>query len=308
VSASPFGPMRIIANPAAGSGKDGVLPRLTKALSGRGLDHDVAVTTRRRHATDLALAAVDDGFRFVVAVGGDGTVHEVVNGLLDPETGPRTDGVVLGIVPAGSGGDFVRTFGLHLTPEKAVRRLEGDGVFPVDVGRIRLTGLDGGERTVLFANIAEVGYGAVVAARAERLPRFLGRVRYLFAIFAAIRTFGREEAEVGLERFTASGEYSNVVVANGQFFGGGMRVAPTASPDDGLFHVQLWGGTVKDVFLLTNKIRRGEHRSHPEIEERRSSTVTVRTAQPVLVEADGEVLGTSPATFDLLPRALNLKI
>lgn len=306
---SPFGPMLLIANPTAGRGRNAVLPRLRGALDDRGLEHEVTLTKGPGHAAAIARQAVTgQGRRFIVAVGGDGTVHEVVNGLVDPASGPRADDLVLGAVPSGSGCDFVRTFGLDRSPERLARHLDGDSLYPIDIGRVRLVGRDGEDRTVCFANIAEAGYGALVVDRAHRLPRFLGPARYLVGIFAAIRSFELQPTRVVLDHTEVTAEYSNVVVANGQFFGGNMKVAPRALPDDGRFNVQLFRGTPKDVFLKTSKLRKGEHIPDPDIQEYQSSRVEVHTDAPVLVEADGEVLGTTGATFDLLPRALNLKI
>ncbi|MBW3578091.1 MAG: diacylglycerol kinase family lipid kinase [Actinobacteria bacterium] len=306
---SPYGQMLLIANPVAGRGRDAVVPRLRQALAERGLDHRVVTTEGPGHAAALARQAVEeDGLRFVVAVGGDGTVHEVVNGLVDPQTGPRAPDVVFGVVPAGSGSDFVRTFGLDRSPERLARHLDGDQVYPIDVGRARLASRQGHERAVCFANIAEAGYGGVVVDRANRLPRFLGRGRYLVGIFAAIRRFDLQDIRVVLDHTEVTGRYSNVVVANCQFFGGNLKVAPRALPDDGRFNVQLFRGTPRDVFLLTPRIRKGEHLPHPQIQEYQSSRVQVHSATPLLVEADGEVLGTTDAVFDLLPRALALKI
>ncbi len=306
---SPFGRMLLIANPTAGRGRNAVLPRLRTALGERGLEHEVALTTGPGDAAAIARSAVEeDGLRFVVAVGGDGTVHEVVNGLVDPFDGPRAEDLVLGAVPAGSGSDFVRTFGLDRSPERLAGHLDGDTLYPIDIGRVTLTGRDGEERTVCFANIAEAGYGGLVVDRANRLPRFLGPARYLVGIFAAIRRFELQPTRVVLDHTEVTAEYSNVVIANGQFFGGNMKVAPRALPDDGRFNVQLFRGTPKDVFLKTPKLRKGEHIPDPDVQEYQSSRVEVHTDTPVLVEADGEVLGTTSATFDLLPRALNLKI
>lgn len=306
---SPFGPMLLISNPAAGRGRDAVLPRLRRALSERGLEHEVAFTKGPGHAAAMARRAIENGARrFIVAVGGDGTIHEVVNGLVDPTEGPRRDDLVLGAVPAGSGCDFVRTFGLDRSPEQLARHLDGDTLYPIDIGRVSLVGRDGEDRTVCFANIAEAGYGGMVVDRANRLPRFLGRGRYLVGIVAAIRGFELQPTRVVLDHTEVSASYSNVIVANGQFFGGNMKVAPRALPDDGRFNVQLFRGTPKDVFLKTPKMRKGEHIPDPDVQEYQSSRVEVHTAEPVLVEADGEVLGTTSATFDLLPRALSLKI
>lgn len=305
---SPYGPMRLIANPSAGGRRGGVLDELTEALDARGLEHDVVQTRSRGHAGELARAAIDEGIRYVVAVGGDGTIHEVVNGMVDPEMGPVADDLVLGTVPAGSGTDFVRTFGLHLRPERMARHLDGDATQAIDIGRAALVDREGVPHRVVFANVADVGYAAVVVDRAARLPRFLGQVRYLAAVFAAIRSFELRDVRVVLDHTEQVGRYSNVVVANGQFFGGAMKVAPRALPDDGRFNVQLWRGSVRDVFLKTNRIRRGDHLGDDDVQEYQSSRVEVHAEEPVLVEADGEVIGMTSVTFDLLPRALRLKI
>ncbi|HEX9888883.1 MAG TPA: diacylglycerol kinase family protein [Nitriliruptorales bacterium] len=307
---SPFGPMRLIANPTAGRGREAVLPRLRSALDARGLEHDVAWTRRAGEATELARIAVsDDQLRYVVAVGGDGTIHEVVNGLVDPGSGqPVAQGLVLGAVPAGTGCDFVRTFGMDRRPEQLARHLDGDTLFPIDLGRIRLVGADGQPLTRLFANIAECGYGGVVTARANAMPKQLGKVRYLLAIFRALREFTRVQTEVVVDHARLDEIITNVVIANGQFFGGNMKVAPRAIPDDGRFNVQVWRGKPSDVFLKTNKIRLGEHLPDPDIREYQSASVYVEGREPLLIEADGEVLGVTPATFDVLPKVLSLKV
>lgn len=305
---SPYGPMSLITNPRAGRGRDAVLRRLQEALEERGLEHDVTVTRGPGHATTLAREAVSNGSRFVVAVGGDGTIHEVVNGLIDAETGATVDGLVFGAVPAGSGSDFARTFGLDRSPEKLARHLDGETTYPIDVGRIQLTGPAGEPVTRLFANIAEAGYGGLVTQRANGYPRWLGKVRYLLATFAAIRQLDLVRTEVAIDHTTVDEPLCNVIIANCQFFGGNLKVAPRAIPDDGTFNVQVWRGTPKDVFLKTNKLRTGEHLSDADVREWQSATVELKAEEPLIIEADGEVLGTTPATFDVLPLALRLKI
>lgn len=307
---SPFGPMTIVTNPRAGRGRNAALPRLTAALDELGLEHEVELTRRPGEAVALAREAVTErGRRFIVALGGDGTVHEVVNGLVDAERGePVADDLVLGVVAGGSGCDFIRTFGLDRAPERAARHLAGSELFPIDLGRVRLTGPDGRERVRLFANIAEAGYGGLVTDRANRLPRFLGKSRYLLAIFAAIRSFELVEASVTVDHTSVAEEISNLVVANGQFFGGNLKVAPRALPDDGIFNVQIWQGEVKDVFVKTPRIRHGEHLGDADVREYQSSRVEIEASDPLLIEADGEVLGSTPASFDLLPRVLSLKV
>lgn len=305
---APFGVPLLITNPLAGSGRHDVLRAATATLDEHGFAYDVAETTAAGDATRLAREAVADGRRFVVAVGGDGTVHEVVNGLIDAETGtPRAEDLVLGILSGGSGCDLARTFGFDRRPEVGVKHLMGQTVNPFDVGRVRLTGPDGQPRTALFANIAEAGYGGAVTDLANRLPRRLGGARYGLATLAAVARFRLVETTVRLDKHELTEPLSNVIVANGQFFGGGMNVAPRALPWDGRFNVQAWTGKPIDVVRAAPALRKGTHTSRSDVREWNSASVTI-DGPPLIVEADGEVLGTTPATFDLLPGALRIKL
>jgi diacylglycerol kinase (ATP) len=306
----PFGPPLLVANPLAGTGRDPVLPRLSAALRARGIVHDQAITEGPGHATQLAREAVEDlGRRFVVAVGGDGTVHEVVNGLVDAASGEvRGDDPVLGIVSGGSGCDLARTFGLDRSPEVLAEHLDGEQTVRMDLGRVRLVGTGGDPRVLLFANVAEAGYGGLVTDLANRLPRRLGAARYAVAIIAAVSRFKLVETVVTVDQGTTAEAMSNVVVANGQFFGGGLHVAPRALPYDGRFNVQVWQGRPFDVLRAAPELRKGLHLKRSDVREWQSTTVEVEAERPLLIEADGEVLGTTPATFDLLPNVLRLKI
>ncbi len=305
---SSFGELLLIANPRAGRGRSAVLPELEAALATHGLTHRTVLTSGPGDATKVARQAAENGTRLIVAVGGDGTVHEVVNGLVDPETGERIGEAVLGLAPAGSGCDFSRTFGLDRDPETIARHLAGDTLYPIDVGRVRCVGFDGQPVTRLFANIAEAGYGGYVTNLANGLPRFLGPARYAVGMMAAVAKFKLVEGSVTIDHTQINEPMSNVVVANAQFFGGGMHVAPRAVPDDGKFNVQIFKGEMKDVITMAPKLRSGDHTSDPDVREYQSAKVEFTTDRPVILEADGEVLGTTPATFDIFQKALQLKI
>lgn len=307
---SPFGPMLLIANPRAGRGRNAVLPRLVEALNERGLDNVAAITSGPADATQLAREAVTSrGIRFVVAVGGDGTVNEVVNGLVDAGSGePYADGLVFGAVAGGTGCDFIKTFGLDRAPHRMARHFEGDTVFPIDLGRIRYIGRDGQPTLRLFANIAECGWGAEVTDRVNRLPRWLARARYPIAILSYARRMALVPTTVTVDHTEVEEPLTEVVVANGQFFGSGMKIAPRALPDDGKFNVQTWRTEAKDVLANLQRARHGEHLSDPKVREYQSTRVEVRSDPPHLIEADGEVLGTTPASFDLIEKVLALKI
>lgn len=304
-----LGRMVVIVNPRAGHGSEDVLTRLLAALAVHDIGPEVIRTGAAGEATRIAREVVESGCRYVVAVGGDGTVHEVINGMMDVEQGTlRGDDPVLGVVPAGSGCDLVRTFGLDRSPEVIARHLAGPATMRIDLGRVRLTGPDGEERVRVFANIAEVGFGGTVAATARRLPARLGQRRYRVGILAAWGSFRRVRMTVEHDGGTYEEELCNVVIANGQFFGGGLKVAPRSLPDDGRLDVQAWGGTVTDVLRAGRLLRNGAHLQRTDVRAWPSERVKVGAARPVAVEADGEPLGTTPARFDTLHRVLALKL
>ncbi len=308
MSHTPHGPMLLVVNPRSGTARDDVLPTVRRTLDGLGIAHRVAVTRHAGHATQIARAAAVDGVGLVVAVGGDGTVHEVVNGLVDADTGtPVRDDVVLGVVPGGSGCDFVRTWGLDVPVERLVERhLVTEATVPLDLGRVTCADEHGVPRTLVFANIAEVGWGADVVRRANALPRFVGRSRYLASVLASTVRLDVVPAEVVVDHTSTTEPVFEVVVANGQFFGSGMKIAPRALPDDGRFNVQTWRGGVREVLAGLPRARHGEHLSSPTVREWQSRTVAVTSPRPMTVEADGEVLGTTPARFEVLERVLRL--
>jgi YegS/Rv2252/BmrU family lipid kinase len=305
--ASPFGPLVLIANPRSGNGQVGrELPEVERQLRALKLDYRIVETDRRGHATDLAREALDGGERFLVAVGGDGTVHEVVNGMIEGGR-PLADDAVLGVVAAGSGCDFVRTFGLPGDAVRAVRHLAGDNVYELDIIKAEYDG--GGRRLTRYVpNIAEVGLGASVVLRAERLPRRLGRSRYFFGFWLSVGKYRPAEVTVRADRKEFSGRANNVVIANGQFFGGGMKISPRSYPGDGILDVQITTGPKSEAFTLLPKVYRGEHVPHPHIKEMRGRVIEVSCGRPLPIEGDGEVLGTTPATFTVLPQVLRLKI
>jgi diacylglycerol kinase (ATP) len=304
-----LGRMLVVVNPRAGHGPHAVVRRLLVALESRGVTPDVVETVAAGDATRIARDAAETGRRLIVAVGGDGTVNEVVNGLVDAETGTvRGDDPVLGVVSAGSGCDLARTFGLDRDPETLARHLVGPGTTRIDLGRARLIGLDGRPATRLFANIAEVGFGGTVARVARRLPAALGQRRYTLGIIVAWGSFRRVPMEVTHDGGVHAADLCNVVVANGQFFGGGLKVAPRSLPDDGRFDLQAWGGTVTDVVRASRQLRDGSHLQRPDVRAWPSASVRVVARRRVVVEADGEVLGEAPVDFDILPRVLAFKL
>ena len=308
--ASPFGPLSLIANPSAGGRRSSrQLDALRRALDAGGLDHEVLATAGPGDATRLAGQALGSGGRFLVAVGGDGTVHEVMNGMLDGAGRPVAEGAVLGVVAAGSGCDFVRTFGLPAKTAAAAGRLVGEAVRTIDVARIGYLDTEGRSLTRYVANIAEAGLGAATAARALRMPRSLGQGRYLAAFWAVLPSFQPGQVRIEVDGDVAyEGRGVNVVAANCRYFGGGMHISPRSDPSDGRLEVLVFRGRKTDSFTMMPKVYRGKHVPHRSIVELSGSRVTVESDRPLPVEADGEVLGTTPITVEVVPGAITLKV
>jgi YegS/Rv2252/BmrU family lipid kinase len=304
---SPFGPLVLIANPSAGRGTAArALPRIESVLNQANLGYRIVRTTHPGHATEAARQALRDGERYLVAVGGDGTVHEVVNGMISGG-GPVAADAVLGVVAAGSGCDFVRSFGLPPDAEQAAARLAGDRVRPIDVGTVTFTD-QGVTRTRCFVNIAEAGLGAAVVARAAGLGRFLGGARYAAGFWLTLPRF-RPSAV----RLDANGQHRawrafNVVVANCRFYGGGMQISPNSDPGDCLLDILVMTGPKSDSFTTLPKVYKGAHLPHRNIAELRAAQVSIEAEPGFQVEADGELLGVTPASFGIIPGAIRLKV
>ena len=304
---SVFGPLILICNPrAGGGGAKRALPEVREQLDRRGLEHELRCSEGPGHAVELARRAVDEGHRLIVAVGGDGTVHEVANGMIEADRA-RNERAVLGVVAAGTGCDFIRTFGIPHTAAHAVVHLDGPESFPIDVGKITCESSEG-PRVRYFVNIAEAGLGADVARRAARLPRWLGPTVYLFAFWLTLARHRPAEVVVDLVDRSYDGPMSNLVVANGQFYAAGMKIAPKAAPTDGLLDVQIQHPSKPEAIALLPKVYRGEHVPHPDIMEAKRVKVTIAARPPQPIEADGELIGHTPATFELLRNALHLKV
>jgi len=299
--------MVLVFNPAAGRGRSkGALAEVESQLRRRNLDYELETTSGPNDATAIARRRLEAGTTLVVAVGGDGTLNEVINGMIEGDAG-IVPGATVGVVPAGRASDFTRTFGIPKLPAHAAAHLDGPGSFPIDIGKITLR--DGGVPvTRYFANVAEAGMGAAVARRVHGMPAWLGPMDYLFAFWSVLARFSAAAVSVDLIDRTYEGPALNVVVANGQFFGGGMKIAPKAAPTDGVLDIQIQLTSKREAIALLPKVYKGEHVPHEHIKEAKRVKVSVTAEPPFPVEADGELIGQTPATFEVLPNALHLKV
>jgi YegS/Rv2252/BmrU family lipid kinase len=271
-----------------------------------GLHGETLLSERPGHLIELAERAARDGAELVVAVGGDGTLNETVNGLMKAGGG----GPELATIPLGTGMDFVRTYGIPTKFDDAVRTAVDGRARTIDVGRVTYRTWAGAEAERYLVNVGSVGMSAAVAQRANGMSKALGgKATFFYALVRVFLGWQNTVIDVELDGAKRSARMHDVIVANGQYHGGAMWLAPEASPDDGLFDVLLIGDVTKADFATTApKLYRGTHLSHPKVDLERARVVAVGGAETLPIELDGEQVGTTPARFEVVPGALRVRV
>jgi diacylglycerol kinase (ATP) len=289
----------IIVNPAAGSGRAArLLPWIRERLDRR-RDVDLLVTTRGGQAEEVAARAAADGRDRVVAVGGDGTIQEVVNGVLG--AGASTS---VGIVPVGSGNDLARSLGLPSDPAEAWTLAIGRATRRIDAA-VAVNGV--GQRR-WFASAGGIGFDAqVAAAMSSRRGWQSGRVGYLLTTLTELRRFDNRHLQIVLDGELVERRALLVAIANGPYYGGGMRIAPDAAPDDGWLDLCVVG----DVSRLTAirelpNLYRGTHVRHPAVSIHRARRVEVSGDEPTHAHLDGEPFGGLPLSVEITATCLEV--
>ncbi len=289
----------VVVNPGAGRGHARE-ERVTDALAGRGIEFEMRVSESGEAIRPIVAEGRDRGYTCFAAVGGDGTANLVLNALLlDDWAEPPT----LGILPAGSGSDFIRTFGIPNDLDAAADHLLGDAEYAVDVGL-----LSGAFGHRYFLNVANSGIAARTVVEAERLPDRLGSRRYLAGFWSALARTNPSDVRVVTDGRRITALAWNVVIANGQFFGGGMNVAPRAAAMDGLFDVQVFSGPRRTAPAVLRRVVRGTHLTHRAVRRTTGASVEVDVPEAWMVEADGEIVGTGPFTATVKPGLARFKI
>jgi diacylglycerol kinase (ATP) len=300
-------PVVFLVNPASGNGATGKRwPELAHRAAQLGLAGETLFSERPGHLIELTEQAARQGADLVVAVGGDGTLNETVNGLM--RAGTKTE---LATIPLGTGMDFVRTYGIPTKFEAAVRTAVEGVTRTIDVGRVSYREWSGADGERYFANVGSVGMSAAVAQRANGMSKVLGgRVTFFYALTRVFFEWQNTDVCVDLDDGTRrEGRMHDVIVANGQWHGGAMRLAPEALPDDGVFDIVLIGDVTKRDFITTSpKLYKGTYLAHPKIDLLRSSAVGVDAPERLPIELDGEQVGTTPARFEVVPAALRVRV
>jgi diacylglycerol kinase (ATP) len=300
----------VIVNPAARNGGVGrQWDGLASKLAGLGIDAETVRTQQPGHATELVRSALRNGPRLVVAVGGDGTVNEVVNGFFERGEAVAPD-AELAVVPIGTGRDGVRTYGISGKPERALLLIADGATRTIDLGRATYTAHAGGEESRLFLNIASCGLSGAVAERANRTSKRLGGTpAFLWATIATFAAWKNVPFTITIDGEQRELVANNTIVANGRYFGGGMHIAPDAKSDDGQLDAIVFGDVGRlDLALNMHRLYRGTILRHPKASHRLARDVRVEPARALPIEVDGEQPGVTPVRFQVVPAALRLRV
>ncbi len=302
----------VIGNPKAGGGVARLFwPQACEELKNKLGPFDFEESTSIGHSQFIAQDAANAGYELVVAYGGDGTIHEVVNGIWRARTEKKP---TLGIVCVGTGADLIKTLNIPKNISEQIKIIAGSKTRCLDLGQVEYTNRDGKKEKRVFINITSAGLGAEVVRRVGRSRAIFGRkLAYLTSTLESYVHWKPKKISIQTEN-KKTGELNFpekpliVVLANGRFFGGGMPIAPSADPTDGYFDFVIvgqfpsWKIPVVLSLLYFKQFHRLENVFHDRVR-----TVTLTSEESVDLDIDGEPVGTLPATFQVLPRSLNVK-
>ena len=301
----------VIVNPRSGGGlSEPRWARIRSALAEGLGELDSAFTTAPRDARDIARREATAGRRLILALGGDGTISEVADGVLAAGAGSTTE---IGLIPRGTGGDFRRTLELPEDVAAAAEHIRRASARTVDAGRVHYRAPEGDEAVRHFINVASFGFSSAVARRANAsTKRFGGKIAFLGATVREL--FSHDHQDVWLSIDGQARRQMRVMMAaigNGRFFGGGMKICPDAQLDNGTLDLVTVGDLTRaQVLANIGRLFSGTHLELEQVKHARIKRVTVEPVEAdasIPIEMDGETPGYLPATFEVLPAALRIR-
>jgi len=305
--------VRVLVNPTAGGGSAArKLPAILREIERAGALPDSAETRAQGDAARLVRAAAADGVDCVAIVGGDGTLNEAAQAFIDAE-GHAVPGPALALIPCGTGGDFRRTFGIGDSIEEAVARLVSSPARPIDLGALELIDAHGQKVVRAFINITSFGLAGLTDRIVNSTSKWLGgRASFFVGALRAMAQYRNAAVRVSVDgRPFLEQPVVNVAIANGRFFGGGMRVAPDADPSDGSFEVVAVGDlSTLGNLGLAGHIYKGTHVTQPGVTVTRGREIRAEplvAGSEVLIDMDGETPGRLPLVARVLPGAVRLR-
>ncbi len=280
-----------------------VLPRLYQYCQQTNMDNVQFVSTqRKKHAIELARKATENGCDYLVSVGGDGTLHEVINGMLQSNI-PANEYPVIGLLPHGSANDFARTAHISNSIEKLIEMIQSNTTQKIDLGKIIIQKT---QETHYFINIAGAGLGPEVAQKLEQSSSVFGPdFNYFKHIIKGFLSYVKKEVSCTSSTWQWKGKLLQMAVANGRYHGNAICTAPDAKLTDGQFQVVIYGDlSIWDYLKNFRNLKKGVKINLPQVSYYNANEVLLESNDSCGIEADGEYVGLAPATISVLPKAI----
>jgi YegS/Rv2252/BmrU family lipid kinase len=298
----------VVVNPNAGNGKGGKdWKRISGLFEKSGIPVFPMFTEKKGQAIEFVRESIRDGYRKIIAVGGDGTLNEIVNGVFTQEICPST-AITIGLIPVGTGNDWGRMFGIPLVYEGSIQVIRESKVMLHDIGVISyFNGAKEAKR--YFINIAGLGFEAVVVRKtnAQKDKGRSSKAIYLLNLLRSLISYRNTKADVIIDGQKYTSNVFSVNVGNGRYCGGGMRQTPDALPDDGKFDITIIKSMGRIEIIRNLKLLYdGTILSHPKVDGYRSNNLKVNSETVLYAEADGETLGHTPVEFSIIPSSINI--
>ena len=300
----------VVVNPNAGIGKVGKdWGRISRLLDKHAFAYQAVFTEGPGHAIDLVAESVGDGTRKIIAVGGDGTMNEVANGIFKQKEAATTD-ITVGMISVGTGNDWVRTYEIPMEYEKAIQVLSKEYTILQDAGIVSYYN-SSYKNQRYFVNMAGLGFDGLVAQKtnADKQRGKGNPLLYIKHLLKSLFSYKSSNTILIVDGKEVKGLYFSMGIGIGKYNGGGMKQAPDAIPDDGLFDLTL----IKDLskWSIVTNVRRlydGTIKKYHKVETLLGKKIEVACKTPILLEADGESLGHSPFSFDIIPQSIRVVV
>ena len=276
---------------------------IQKAFSD-GFEMTFQFTNEAGHARELAFAAVTNGVTHIISVGGDGSLNEVVNGVMDAGKVTMTDTIRVGVLTYGTGNDFAKTVKAGKDLERLKYLINQDNYRNIDLGFVEFNDTRGQRATQYFINITDVGMGGVVVEKIANSSKFLGaNLTYQKAIISTLLTYKNQSLKIKIDDHYFEAKVMNLIIANGKYFGSGLGIAPDADPSDGKLSVVVLGDfSIIDYLKNLGQVGKCEKILHPELKYMHAHHVFVEHVdKPQPIDMDGEFIGYSPMKISIVP-------
>lgn len=293
----------VIVNPTSGNGASKKQwPIIYKELNKHSFQFEYAFTEHKNHAVELVKKAIKNGYKQLICVGGDGTLHSIVNGLLRLNIS-NISAIKIGVIPIGTGNDWIKTYHISKDYKKAIEVLKASFTTTQDIGKIHIQNTN---KTIYFNNLAGIGFDGYVVNKVHKFKN-LGSLAYLAGALLSLFSYKKPLLEISFNNTVLKHKTLLLFIGIGKYCGGGMQLTQTPNPLNGLFDISF----VKNITLLQLLINipgffNGNITQHKIVDNYKTTELKIKVlnTQEAYIQADGELIGTNSFTVSLLPKAL----